>query len=236
VKDELIAGHLSSAAVHVATIELLRPALSHVTPPQYGVFSLARSKLTLLNLNNDGLADAYCAQHRVLNLHGTSLSPAQREAIGWDRLLDALQVFPALKAPRVPGLVLPQKEPEALADTPMFTEARRLLKRSNRIAVAGYSFGAGDDWIVEEMVVEAMRSGSREALVASPDPSTLAARLENAGESTVRRLPVRWDALSEAISASIGRHFFKSCPTDRLCARCIGYLYGATYDSLGKLP
>lgn len=196
---------------------------------------LARRSLTILNLNNDGLADAYCVPaHRVMSLHGTSLSPQQRTKLGWDALVDRLQQYPDLPAPRIPGLILPQVEPEILADTPLFREATRSLRQTRRLAIVGYSFGEGDDWLVEKIVVDAMKSKTLEVIAVSPDPEGLATRLEHLGHASVHRVPARWGELSGAMINSIGKHFFKSCTRGRLCARCVGWLYGGAYDAIGK--
>lgn len=237
VEGELISGHLASGATHAAAITFLRPALPDRTPDHYGVFALARWPLAIFNLNNDGLADTYCVPpHRVMSLHGTSLSPEDRAKLGWDALVDRLQQFPDLPAPRIPGLILPQVEPEVLASTPLFREATQSLRQARRLVIVGYSFGEGDDWLVEKMLVEAMKSSTPEVIVVSPDPEGLATRLEHLGRAPVHRVPSRWCELAGAILGSMGRHFFKSCPPGRLCARCISWLYGGAYDAIGKRP
>lgn len=230
VEDELIAGHLAPAAVHAATMALLRPPLPSRTPAQYAIFALAPSRLALLNLNTDGLADAYCFQHLVINLHGTSISVEHREALGWDSLIDALQIHPALRAPAVPGLILPQVEPPHLEDSPGHLRAKQVLLSADRIAIVGYSFGEMDDWIVHDMVVTAMRARPVQVVVASPYPSDLSTRLAEEAGHAVSDLRAYWAELAEAVLLSIAKPVFKSCAHRRLCARCTSYLYEGLLD------
>jgi hypothetical protein len=104
IQEEIIARHLSPAAVRAATVALLRPEVPIYAPPQYRVFGLSRYRHSLINLNNDGLADEYCSQHTVVNVHGTSLSADNRSHRDWDSLIDALQNFSRTHRTRNPRL------------------------------------------------------------------------------------------------------------------------------------
>jgi hypothetical protein len=225
LETELANEHLASGAIHAATVAILRPIFLSAVPPQYGVFALARAKLAMLNMNTDGLASTYCRQHAVVNLHGTSLSAEERVALGWERLIDTLQEHPNVRAPTIPGLVLPQAEPLELARSPSFARARALLAVASRLAIVGYSFGAGDDWIVSRMVINRMRAAPLALVVVSPDPVILATQLSDQGKRDVVALSAYWGELAEAILLSVAANCFKSCVPGRLCARCVDYLY-----------
>ncbi len=158
VQEEIIARHLSPAAVHAATVALLRPEAPIYAPPQYQVFGLSRYSHSLINYNNDGLADRYCSQHTVINIHGTSLSSDDRTRFGWDSLVGKLQTFPELRGIEIPGLLLPQREPVEIAITNKYRIVRRLLRTARRVILVGYSFGDMDDWVAYDAITSAIRS------------------------------------------------------------------------------
>jgi len=228
IQEEIIARHLSPAAVHAATMALLRPEVSTYAPPQYQVFGLSRYRHYLINFNNDGLADQYCSQHTVVNLHGTSLGPDFRSSLDWDSLIDTLQDFPELQGIEIPGLLLPQREPEEIAMTDEYRIVRKLLQAARRAILVGYSFGDMDDWIAYDVITSAIRSRRLATVVAQPEAYDLAIRIaDDSASSTVVALPVFWDKLAMAIIASVGEPRYKACCHMRLCIRCVDYLYNS---------
>lgn len=231
IEEELVARHLSPAAIQAAAVALLRPEVSIYAPPQYRVFGLSRYRHSLINFNNDGLADQYCSQHIVVNLHGTSLSADDRSRLGWESLIDAFQDFPELQGIEIPGLLLPQREPGEIAMTKEYRTAQMLLQNARRIILIGYSFGDMDDWVAYDVITSAIRSRRVATVVANPQGYDLALRIsENGASSTVWALPVYWDTLAMAILASVGDPRYKTCSHTRLCARCVSYLYSALLD------
>ena len=231
IQEEIAARHFSPAAVHAATIALLRPEMPIYAPPQYQVFGLSRHRHSLINLNNDGLVDQYCSQHTVANLHGTSLSADARSRLDWDSHIDALQYFHGLQGIKIPGLLLPQREPVEIAMNKEYRVARELLQVARRVIIVGYSFGDMDDWIAYDMNTSAIRTRRLVTVVAKPDAHDLALRIsDDSGSSTTMALPVFWDKLAMAILASIGKPKHKTCKHMRLCARCVDYLYNAFLD------
>jgi hypothetical protein len=231
ILDELIARHLSPAAIHAATVAVLRPQAPLVAPPQYVVFGMSRYPLSLLNFNNDGLASRYCSEHNVINLHGTSLSVERRTSLGWESLTDTLQEFPDLPPLSIPGLLLPQTEPLEIVRTPQFRAAQMALLTARRLILVGYSFGEMDDRVAYAMIMSTMRTRRIDTVVAKPDPLDLAVRMaEDSGNRNVVSLPAYWDSLSRAIIASVAQPQRKSCNHARLCARCVAYLYEAFLD------
>ncbi len=231
IQEEIVARHLSPAAVRTATVAFLRPEVPIYAPPQYQVFGLSRYRHSLINFNNDGLADQYCGQHTVVNLHGTSLSANDRSHLEWDSLIDALQDFPELQGIEIPGLLLPQREPEEIAMTKEYRIARKLLQAARRVILVGYSFGDMDDWIAYDVITSAIRSRRFATVVAKPEAYDLAHRIsDDSASSTVMALPVYWDKLTMAIIASVGEPRYKTCSHMRLCIRCVDYLYNAFLD------
>lgn len=231
VQEEIVARHLSPAAVRAATVALLRPEVAVYAPPQYQVFGLSRYRHFLINFNNDGLADQFCSQHTVVNLHGTSLSADARSRLDWDSLIETLQDFPELQGIEVPGLLLPQREPEAIATTKEYCIARKLLYAARRIVLVGYSFGDMDDSVAYDMITSAIKTRRVSTVVAKPDAYDLAIQIADDGAtSSIMALPVYWDKLTMAIIASLQGPRYKSCCHMRLCARCISYLYNAFLD------
>jgi hypothetical protein len=132
----------------------------------------------------------------------------------------------------IPGLFLPQPERAALASSPAYTQARELLTRTERLAIVGYSFGEGDDWIAYDHILAPLSQRKIPAVILKPDANDLAGRIaEDARSKSVRWLSMRWDMFACAVLASQTRPRRKSCNDRRLCARCIDYLYNAFVDS-----
>ena len=238
IQDELVARHLSPAAVHAATVAALHPPPPLAAPPQYAVFALSRYRVSLVNFNNDGLADRYCSEHSVINVHGTSLSAHRRAALEWESLIDTTQEFPGLPPLSIPGLLLPQTEPLEIAETPQYRAAQIALQTARRLILVGYSFGEMDDGVAYAMITSAIRTRRIDTVVAKPDALDLAVRMaEESGTRTVAYLSAYWDKLSNAIIASVVQPRRKSCDHTRLCARCVAYLYEAFLDggSAGKV-
>lgn len=222
---------LSGGAIQAAAIGLLHPD----TPercPQYEVFQWSLYPATMVNFNNDGLADAFCTpRHLVLNVHGTSLPPDRRRELGWDRLIDALQMFPALPGPTVPGLLLPQIEPADIVDTAPYRVARSRIVQARCIALIGYSFGSMDDRVAYRLLTQNVARTRAPVIVVGPNVEALAMQLrESVGGVAVAGLPVYWDTLAEAIIATSLQRFHKSCDLGRRCARCTAYAYEGILD------
>lgn len=232
IEEDLVARHLSPAAVHAAAVAQLRPPAPLDSPPQYAVFSLSRYRLSLINFNADGLADHFCGAHRVINVHGTSLSAAQRATLAWEELINILQELSTVRSIAVPGLLLPQIEPQEIAMTTSYSAARQSLQNARRLILVGYSFGDMDDVIAYAMITSAIRVWRIETVVAIPDALDLAGRMAEASQSdSVVPLSVYWDKLSAAIIASVWRPQHKNCDHARLCPRCVRYLYEAFLDA-----
>lgn len=232
LEDELAARHFLPAAVHAATIAALRPEPPLAAPPQYRVFWISKHRLSILNFNNDGLADHYCGnQHTVIDIHGTSLSNDVRAHIGWENHINALQRFPDLRGLEIQSLLLPQREPESIAETPRYIAAQRLLTGARRVILVGYSFGGMDDVVAYEKLMAAIKSQRMAAVVVDPNGEDLAIRIsEDSHSVAVGSLPVCWDKLASAILASLSWQGYKTCNHRRLCYRCVEYLYGAFLD------
>ncbi len=226
IEEELVARYLSPAAVRAAAVEVLRPEASSYAPPQYQVFGLSKHRLSLINFNNDGLADRYCSQHAVINVHGTSLSVEDRALVDWDGMIDVLQNFHELRGIEIPGLLLPQREPEEIAMTSEYVAAQRLLEGARRLVLVGYSFGDMDDRVAYDLVIRTISSRRVATVVVKPDATDLALQIsEDSGSSTVASLSAYWDKLASAIIASLGQPRHKTCDHRHLCSRCVTYLY-----------
>lgn len=232
IQEEIVASHLSPAAVRAATVAVLRPNAPLYAPSQYQVFNLSKYQLSLVNFNNDGFANQYCSsRHVVINVHGTSLSVEDRALVDWERHIDALQHFPNLRGIEIPGLFLPQREPEEIAQTPEYLAMQRLLRGACRLVLVGYSFGDMDDEVAYRLITSAITSRRIETIVVKPDATDLACRISEACKSSkVASLSVYWDKLSSAIIASIGQPRYKTCDHRRLCSKCVNYLYNAFLD------
>lgn len=205
-------------------------------PHQYQVFSIAKYRLSLINFNNDGLADRYCSQHVVVNVHGTSLSVDDRARFDWEGVINTLQEFDALRGIEIPGLLLPQREPIGIALTPAYLVAQRLLRAARRLVLVGYSFGDMDDIVAYGLVTSTIRLRRTVTVVAKPDATDLALRIaEDSGSSTVSGLSVYWDKLASAIIASLAQPRQKSCDHRRLCSRCVAYYYDAFLNAVVNL-
>jgi hypothetical protein len=232
IQEALVERHLSPAAVHAAAIAVLRPEAPIYAPPQYQVFGLSKYRLALANFNVDGLASQYCSQHVVINMHGTSMSFADRAVLNWDRWINVLQDFPELQGINIPGLLLPQREPKEIAMTKEYRLAARFILNARRLVLIGYSFGSMDDRVAYQLVTSAIRLRRFPSVIAMPDATDLAHRIaEDSKSSTVGALSVYWDKLASAIITSIGRPRHKNCCHERLCYRCIEYLYNAFLDN-----
>ena len=227
-----LAERVSPGAVQAAAVGLLHPAKPDRCP-QYEVFQLSTDPATFMNFNNDGLATAFCTKHIVLNAHGTSLDPPLRQALGWEQVINGLQMFPTLPAPTVPRLLLPQLEPKGIIDTAPYIDARRLIVHAKRIALIGYSFGGMDDQVAYRLLTRTVARTRVPIIVVGPDVGDLVMRLrEDVLGAPVIGLVARWYELAEAILASSMRRFHKSCDTSRLCSRCVAYVYEAILDEL----
>ncbi len=233
IEEEFVA-RLSPAAVRAAAVELLRPEASSCAPPQYQVFGLSKHRLSLINFNNDGLADRYCGQHAVINVHGTSLSVEDRARVDWDGVIDVLQNYPELPGIKIPGLFLPQIEPEEIAMTSEYVAAQKLLEGARRLILVGYSFGDMDDRVAYDLIIRTISSRRVATVVVKPDATDLALQIsEDSRSSTVAGLPAYWGKLASAIIASLGQQpRYKTCDHRRLCSRCVTYLYQAFLDEV----
>jgi hypothetical protein len=145
--NEALLWHLSPGAVRAIVTTYLSPASHLRIPPQYDVFNLAKHPLGLINFNNDGLASKYCPQHRVINVHGTGFTDADKSRIDTEWWIDIHQEYPDMPFIGVPGLYLPQPEVPELAHDPAYGAVDYVLNRSPHVAIVGYSFGGGDDWM-----------------------------------------------------------------------------------------
>lgn len=221
---------ISGSAVQAAAIGLLHSG----TPakcPQYEVLQCMARPATILNFNNDGLASTFCAKHVVLNMHGTSLNPQQRQVLGWSRYIDNLQMFPELQAPIIPGLLLPQSEPYDIIYSTPYLAARSFLSRAKRIALIGYSFGGMDDRVAYRLLIKTVERTRAPIVVVVPDVKNLVMRLrEDVNGVMIVGLEMLWNVLTEAIITSSTRRLHKSCDMDRLCSRCIAYDYERILD------
>ena len=225
VRDELVRHHLAPSAVRAAAVALLRPDPPQWAP-QYQVFNLSRHRLFLINFNVDSLADHYCSRHAIVNVHGTSLSAQERCRIQWESVVDALQRYPGLREIRMPGLLLPQREPSEIASADVYVLAGKFLSATERLFLVGYSFGDLDDHIAYELVMSIIRSRRIPCVVVSPRPGDLVLRISaDAKAADVAPLPVYWDSLSAAIICSRAQAKWKTCDHRRFCLRCIAYLY-----------
>lgn len=221
---------ISGSAVQAAAIGLLHSG----TPtqcPQYDVLQCAARPATILNFNNDGLASTFCTKHVVLNMHGTSLDPHQRQVLGWSRYIDNLQMFPELQAPIIPGLLLPQPEPYDIIYSTPYLAARSLLSRAKRIALIGYSFGSMDDRVAYRLLIKTVERTRAPIVVVGPDVKNLVMRLrEDVNGVLIVGLEMLWNVLTEALITASTRRFHKSCNVDRWCSRCIAYDYERILD------
>lgn len=232
IEEELLAHHVSSAAVEAATIAVLGPEPLKDVPSQYAVFNISRYRLTIINYNSDGFASHYCPTHDVINVHGTSPSAALRSAANWEQYIDILQEFPELPAIVIPGLLLPQREKSALAFSDEYAAVRGALKAVQRLVLVGYSFGDMDDAVAYEAIINAIRLGGIATTVLKPDAAGLAGQMaHDSGSDTVLPLQAYWHCMSAAILASRFQSHFKTCNHERLCARCVLYLYEILVDS-----
>jgi hypothetical protein len=231
ISEELLAHYVSPAAVEAATIEALGPDPLEEVPSQYAVFNISRHRLTILNYNSDGFASHYCPTHDVVNVHGTSPSAAVRSALNWEKKIDILQEFPELPAIVIPGLLLPQREQGVLAFSDEYATVRRALKSVQRLVLVGYSFGEMDDAVAYETIIRVIRRGGIAATVLKPDAAELAGQMAHDSSSdTVLPLQAYWHCMSAAILAARCQPHFKTCNHERLCARCVLYLYEGFVD------
>lgn len=223
--------HLSGSAIQTAAIGLLRPDPPERCP-QYEVFRGMWHPATFLNFNNDGLADAFCEdRHLVLNMHGISVAPESRRALNWDSLVDSRQWFHRIPAPTVPGLLLPQAEPEVIITTAPYRAARIRVMQAKRIALIGYSFGGMDDLVAYRMLTQTVARTHAPVIAVGPDVTALTLQLQDDIKfGRVEELTAYWWALAEAIIATSMRRFHKSCDLRRRCARCVGYAYEGILD------
>jgi hypothetical protein len=237
IQEELVARRFSSAAVAAAAVALLRPEVPMNPPVQYQVFSLSKHRLSLINFNNDGLADRYCSQHLVVNVHGTSLSATTRARLNWEQTIDYLQEFPELRGPKIPTLLLPQREPSEIRLTAEYSVMQRHISAAERLIVIGYSFGDMDDHVAYDLVTSTIRASRIPTVIAKPMPTDLIVRIsEDAASKTVFGLSAFWDKLASATMASISRPQYKTCNHALLCRRCVAYLYEAFLDQGTKAP
>ncbi len=236
-QEEVAARHFSPAAVRAATVALLRPEAPIYAPPQYQVFNLSRHRHCFINFNNDGLVDKYCGHHTIVNVHGTSLSVDDRFRLDWDAYITLLQHFHEIRDIEIPGLLLPQREPEHIETGNEYRIARKLLRSARRLIIVGYSFGGMDDWVAYDMVTSAIKSRCLVTSVVSLDPYDLAFRIAgDCASAPVMALPVYWDKLAMAILASIGQPKYKSCMHGRrFCIRCVDYLYSAFLEQSSQV-
>lgn len=225
-----LAERISPSAIRASAVAMLHPGKpDHCA--QYEVFQLSAYPATFMNFNNDGLADAFCTKHVVLNMHGTSLNPQLRQALGWEQWVDTLQMFTELSAPNVSGLLLPQVEPDGIINTAPYVEARQRILNAKRIALIGYSFGGMDDRVAYQLLTRAVAYTQAPIIVIGPDVRDLVMRLrEDVPGVRVEGLVARWYELAEAVMATSMRRFHKSCDTGRLCGRCVTYAYEAIVD------
>jgi hypothetical protein len=232
INEELLANHISPAAVRAVTIALLAPRSHERIPPQYAAFNIAAHRLGIINYNNDGLATRYCHAHAVVNVHGTTLSAGTLERLEWEDWVDIYQEFPDLPAIRVPGLYFPEPESLGMMFGRVYGEVWRLLGSARRLAIIGYSFGEGDDWIGYHYVQGALSARSIPAVVVKPDSDYLVQRLiDDSGNRNIIGLSMYWDRLACAILATRLCNRYKTCLHGRLCARCIDYTYCLFMDS-----
>lgn len=232
VHEELLASHISPAAVRSVTAALLAPGWYERVPPQYAVFNLSAFRLGLINYNNDGLARRHCGAHMTVDVHGVTLSAEDLTQFRWDDWVSIYQEFPHLPAITISGLHFPEPEWLSMMESRAYKEVEHLLSSAQRLAIIGYSFGGGDDWVGYHYIRSAMTNLQLPVVIVNPDALDLAQRIF--GESRNRSiigLAMYWDRLACAILASRSRPLFKTCSHGRLCARCISHLYQGFLDS-----
>jgi hypothetical protein len=233
VQEELIARHLSPAAVRAAAVAILRPEAPICAPAQYQVFELSKYPLSLINFNNDGLANRFCGRHAVINVHGTSLSVEERIKHGWENWIDALQYCGDRGGIEIPGLLLPQREPDEIGNTAQYICAQRSLQAARRLVLLGYSFGDMDDVVAYKLIMSVIKSRRVPTVVAKPNATDLAIQISADSEcKMVSALSVYWDKLANAMIASVWQPRYKTCEHTRLCSRCITYFYSAFLDQV----
>jgi hypothetical protein len=169
-------------------------------------------------------------------MHGMSMSFADRGALNWDRWINVLQNFHELQGVNIPGLLLPQRESKEIAMTKEYRLATRFILHARRLILIGYSFGSMDDRVAYQLVTTAIRLRKIASVIAMPDAKDLAHGIaEDSKSSTVGALSVYWDRLASAIITSIGRPRYKNCCHERLCCRCVEYLYNAFLDNAASV-
>lgn len=231
--NEALLWHLSPGAVRAIVTTYLMPASHLRVPPQYDVFNLARHRLDLINFNNDGMASKYCPQHRVINVHGTGFTNEDKSRIDTEWWINIHQEYPDMPFVGVPGLYLPQPEVPELAHHPAYEAVDCVLSRSRRIAIVGYSFGGGDDWMAYGRILRTLQNSETSAVILSLEPRDLVEQLkEQSKNGAVFGLTLSWDLLAAAIIASPARARRKTCShSTTFCASCVMYLYNAFLDS-----
>ncbi len=221
------AERLSGGAIETITIKKLHPP--HPTHClQYEIFDLLRSSITILNYNNDGLAENFIRRHLVLSMHGTSLSPERRSQLDWDSLPWLLQQSQHSHAPKIPGLLLPQVEPPEIVETLNFQLASKILLNAKYIIIIGYSFGDKDDIKTYEMLKQTVCRTKAPVIFLGPGLEEAVDRLcWEINSRNVAGLPYKWNILAEAIVRTLTLRFHKSCDSRQLCARCVTQAYNA---------
>jgi hypothetical protein len=196
--------YLFPTALHAMVLQQLALPSNTLIVDQYVLLSLAAKPSTFFNMNVDGLARRYCPGHYVLEPHGR-IPPKLVRSSRWNKLIDVLLEF-GFRAPKPPGVLLPQPEPISITDRTAYSAARTLFHTGRYMVVIGYSFGKSarhdtfDDVETFEFFRELLRGTGKTVLVLSPEPEFVGYLCREAmRKDSVHELPVYWNHLSTAI-------------------------------------
>ena len=202
ITSELVS-MINQGAVRAIAMQLMTPDSNKVKNLyQYIVFKLAKEKSIIFSLNVDGLATKFCGNHYIFYPHG-KLNSASMRSKSWNEIIDiCLHYF--LEPPKIPGVLLPQKEPFGITNGQQYKTCRSLFPYMNYIVIIGYSFGFDgnelDDWETFDFFKNLLKSYKKPIIVIDPFRSEEIAEMlrEEFKSDAVYEISAYWEYLSQA--------------------------------------
>lgn len=198
-----LVNRINPGAVRAIAMQLMTPGSNIVKKPyQYIVFKLAKEKSVVFSLNVDSLATKYCGNHYIFYPHG-KLNPALMQSNSWNEIIDICLHY-SLEPPKIPGLLLPQKEPFGITNGQQYKACKYLFPYMNYIVLIGYSFGFDgnelDDCETFDFFKNLLKSYKKPIIVIDPFRSEKIAEMlrEEFKNKQVYEISAYWEYLSQA--------------------------------------
>jgi len=194
---------IPAGAIKAISYQLMTSKHDLFPPRQYYVFNLAKYRSIIFNFNVDGLASRFCNNHIVINAHGM-LNPKLLHSEPWNELVEDCLTY-HLNEPRMPNVLLPEKEPLGITNSNDYKLAAKFYPCTRYVVFIGYSFGMNkrdlDDWESYLYFIRLFKKQEKPIVVISPYGAEQLANMlrEKLLRKNVYVISAYWNYLASAI-------------------------------------